>query len=286
MEGEVQESANAGMRLLGHLDSPRGVGMFAVRGVLNNEYENHITIEEAVISLVMSNPTEFVSSRAGRTFQPVHPLNFCARGTTFLMRANGPMTVASCVFSRTFLNELSEMEEGFRLNDLDIVSGIDAPRLAELCRSMFREALAPGFASSIFAEATGTAIALEIARYNGGPRSKQRTRGGLAPWQLRRLEDYLYANLSAELSLGKLAKLLGLSVRHLSRGVRQAKGITIQQWIAQRRFQEARRLLAETNLPINLVANRTGFRSAAAFATAFRAAIGCSPSEFRKVCVD
>ena len=48
----------------------------------------------------------------------------------------------------------------------------------------------------------------------------------------------------------------------------------------------ARRLLAETNLPINLVANQTGFRSAAAFATAFRAAIGCTPSEFRKVCVD
>lgn len=278
----VDQGVQAGMRLLGQLASPRGAEISAARGILNDRDENHVLVDDAVISLIMSNPTEFVYRRTGKTFQPVQPLNFCARGASFLMRANGPITVASCVFRPAFLNELAETEEDFRLNHLDIISGIESPRLTVLCQSMFREALRPGFACSIYAEASAITIALEIARYDRGP-SRDRTRGGLAPWQLRRLQDYVYANMSSELSLTNLAKLLGVSVRHLSRGLKQATGLTVQQWVAKARFKEARRLLAETDLPINLIAKQTGFLNAAAFATAFRAGTGLTPSEFRTV---
>jgi AraC family transcriptional regulator len=277
--------ADTGMNLLGHLNSQSGVGIFAVRGVLNNQQENVVEIQDSVISLILSHPTEFVSRRGGSSFRPINPLNFCAAGSTFQMRADGPMTVASCVFGRGFLRDLEEMEEGLCLSRLDIVSGISSQRITELCLSMFREALMPGFASSIFAEATGTMIALEIARYNGG-RSLDQSRGGLAPWQLRRLEDYLQANLSDDLSLEKLARLMNMSARHLSRGVRRAKGVTIQQWIARERLQKARRLLSQGDLPINLIANQAGFQTAAAFATAFKAVMGCTPSQFRKVSIN
>jgi AraC family transcriptional regulator len=111
-----------------------------------------------------------------------------------------------------------------------------------------------------------------------GPR-----RGGLAPWQMRRLDDYIRANLSENLTLHELAILLGISVRHLSRAVRQTKGVSLHRWIADYRLMEARQLLSETDLPINEIARRSAFRSAAAFSTAFRAATGFAPGEFRRL---
>ena len=194
------------------------------------------------------------------------------------------MTVSGCTFSPPFLDDLAETEDGLRLDDFDIVAGIESPRLVDLCQAMFREAIAPGFASSVFADATGTAIALEIARYNGARRRDDRPlRGGLAPWQLQRLESYVNEHLSDELTVGELARLLGMSVRHLSRVVRKTKGMSIGQWIAQGRFLEARRLLLETDFPVSVIANRTGFRSTAAFSTAFRVSAGCTPSTFRRL---
>ena len=130
----------------------------------------------------------------------------------------------------------------------------------------------------------GTAIAVEIGRCDGAQRPTQgQRRGGLAPWQMRRLEDYVHDHLSEELTLNELAQLLGISLRHLSRVVRQAKGVSVHRWIADCRILEARRLLAETDLPVQEIARRAAFHSPAAFATAFRAASDYAPVEFRRL---
>jgi AraC family transcriptional regulator len=148
---------------------------------------------------------------------------------------------------------------------------------------MLREAIQPGFASSLLAEAMGMSIALEIARYDGALRAGEEHRGGLAPWQIRRLESYVRDHLSDQLTLSELARLLGISVRHLSRTMRETKGISVHRWIAECRFSEARRLLVETDLPIHEIARRSAFQSAAAFSTAFRAMSGFSPGSFRRL---
>ena len=128
------------------------------------------------------------------------------------------------------------------------------------------------------------AVALEMARYYDRFRPYDRPRsGGLASWQMRRLDSYVRANLSADLTLDELARLLGMSVRHLSRAVKQEKGMSVHRWIADCRFREARRLLAETDSPIHEIARRAAFHSVSAFTTAFRAASGYSPGEFRRL---
>ena len=97
------------------------------------------------------------------------------------------------------------------------------------------------------------------------------------------LADHLRAHLSEDLTLHELAMLLGISVRHLSRVVRREKGVSLHRWIADYRLNEARRLLSETDLPIHEVARLSAFRSSAAFSTAFRAASGFAPSEYRRL---
>lgn len=74
---------------------------------------------------------------------------------------------------------------------------------------------------------------------------------------------------------------LGVTPTHLSRACRATCGRSALALLIDRRLYEARRLLRDTTLPVQDIAETTGFGSAAYFSRAFRAGIGASPSEFR-----
>lgn len=270
--------------LLGRVGSARGVQIVATDGLPNGRTENQLTAATAVLGYSVRMPADAAMGRRGRSLLPVGPLNFYAPGASVTLRGSGLFTLSLCFLSQRFLADLAESECKLRLDNLDLLSSIDSERLTYLSRAMFREAIAPGFASSLFAEAMGIEIALEIARYDGARRpSEGRHSGGLAPWQMRRLESYVQDHLCEDLCLDELAGLLGFSVRHLSRVVKQAKGVSVHRWIADCRLAEARRLLTATELPLHEIAQRSAFHSAAAFSTAFRSASGLTPGEFRKL---
>jgi AraC-like DNA-binding protein len=74
---------------------------------------------------------------------------------------------------------------------------------------------------------------------------------------------------------------LGVTPTHLSRACRSTCGRSALAILIDRRLYEARRLLRDTNEPVQTIAKETGFGSPAYFSRAFRAEIGASPSEFR-----
>jgi AraC-like DNA-binding protein len=56
----------------------------------------------------------------------------------------------------------------------------------------------------------------------------------------------------------------------------------VQAWIAERRLAEARRLLAQTDEPVEAVGRRSGFRDASYFSRRFRRAHGVTPAAWRR----
>lgn len=82
--------------------------------------------------------------------------------------------------------------------------------------------------------------------------------------------------------VSRYAELLGVTATHLTRACRENSGKSASRLLAERVHYEARRLLAETDLPVKEVAARLGFRSAAYFSRAFQSHTGQSPSGFRK----
>ena len=60
------------------------------------------------------------------------------------------------------------------------------------------------------------------------------------------------------LSLRDVAREVGMTPGHLTTIVRRRTGRTVQDWIIDRRMAESRRLLADTDLPIQEVARRVG----------------------------
>jgi AraC-like DNA-binding protein len=68
-----------------------------------------------------------------------------------------------------------------------------------------------------------------------------------------------------------------------AREFRQAMGTSIPRYITQFRLAEAQRLLLTTRLPVEAVQRSSGFTSATAFHETFRALVGSTPREYRRL---
>ncbi|MET0543034.1 MAG: DNA-binding response regulator [Variovorax sp.] len=90
------------------------------------------------------------------------------------------------------------------------------------------------------------------------------------------------AHLAHMPSLAELARRVGTHEKRLTRAFREQTGLSVFEFVRERRLALARRLLTQTPLGIGDIAVEAGFSSAANFATAFRAEAGVSPTEYRQ----
>lgn len=82
-------------------------------------------------------------------------------------------------------------------------------------------------------------------------------------------------------SLSDVAEAAGVSVPHLHHLFRRHLQTTPHQYLLQRCLQEARHLLASTDLPIKEVSYRSGFRDPVNFGRQFKARFGTTASAYR-----
>jgi AraC-like DNA-binding protein len=111
--------------------------------------------------------------------------------------------------------------------------------------------------------------------------SKQTSRAVL----LHRIKTYVDAGLAdPSLSPEKIARAHFISVRHLHK-LFEANGLSVCEWIRERRLDRCRRDLGDPALAeetVFTIAVRWGFTSQAHFSRLFRAAYGNTPREFRQ----
>jgi AraC-like DNA-binding protein len=84
------------------------------------------------------------------------------------------------------------------------------------------------------------------------------------------------------ISLRDVARAVSLSPGHLTTVVGRKTGRTVQEWIAERRMAEARRLLVETDLAVEEVGRRVGYGDPVYFVRSFRRAHGTTPLGWRR----
>lgn len=98
----------------------------------------------------------------------------------------------------------------------------------------------------------------------------------------RAFADMVERDFRSGKTLADYAAELGVTPTHLSRVCRETCGRPASELLHDRQFFEARRLLAETRLPIQDIAASLGFGSAAYFSRSFQARTGKTPSVFRR----
>ncbi|BBN82235.1 hypothetical protein PA25_22200 [Pseudoalteromonas sp. A25] len=93
-------------------------------------------------------------------------------------------------------------------------------------------------------------------------------------------QDRLFSD--NELSLSRLSSAINVSENHISETLSQHLGINFFQLINEYRVAEAKHLLATTERSIIDVSLESGFNSRSTFNTAFKNAVGLTPSAYRK----
>ncbi|WP_425004240.1 helix-turn-helix domain-containing protein [Mycolicibacterium sp. S3B2] len=94
--------------------------------------------------------------------------------------------------------------------------------------------------------------------------------------------DWILANLDKPHTVTSLARRAHMSGRTFARRFVEETGRTPMQWVTDQRVLFARRLLEETTLDIDRIADQSGFGNATLLRHHFRRVIGVTPSDYRR----
>jgi AraC-like DNA-binding protein len=97
------------------------------------------------------------------------------------------------------------------------------------------------------------------------------------------VRSHIVAKLPEAIAVGALAAEFGMSRSHFSHLFREKTGLTPAHFATEVRIQEAIRLLLDSRVPLQTIAEACGFSSASHFCKVFRRHRHLSPSAFRQV---
>ncbi|MGG1674918.1 response regulator [Neobacillus sp. NRS-1170] len=99
---------------------------------------------------------------------------------------------------------------------------------------------------------------------------------------IREAIDYINNNIKNELTQKEVADHVHLNPSYLSVLFKEHVKLTFSEYVTRRRIQRAKELLISTNLPINDIAEESGYKTAKYFIKIFKELEGMTPSAYRK----
>lgn len=93
--------------------------------------------------------------------------------------------------------------------------------------------------------------------------------------------EYMQQHMSEHITLKQLGELTGYSPLHIMRIFREDTQQSPHEYLSGLRMSYARRLLADTSIPVSELAAECGFSSESYFFTSFRKLNGITPGEYR-----
>lgn len=107
-------------------------------------------------------------------------------------------------------------------------------------------------------------------------------RGGLAPWQIRKVASHVESHLDSKLGTADLADLVQLSVFHFCRAFRESLNESPHTYIMRRRIERAQGMMLQTPLSLAQIAIECGLADQAHLNKSFRRFVGQSPGAWRR----
>jgi AraC family transcriptional regulator len=114
---------------------------------------------------------------------------------------------------------------------------------------------------------------------SGGTRPKV---AELARWRLRRVTEYVEANLAEPTSLADLAAAAGLTRMHFAAQFRAATGQAPHEYLLRRRIERAQEMLTEGTIPLVEIALSVGFQTQSHFTSVFKRYVGQPPRAWQQ----
>jgi len=108
------------------------------------------------------------------------------------------------------------------------------------------------------------------------------TRGGLAPWQIRRVKNYIQENLESAIRLEELSEITSLSKSYFTRAFKESFGISPHAHVNRQRIARAQEIMLTTEEPLSHISVICGLCDQAHFSKLFRRVVGISPNAWRR----
>lgn len=205
---------------------------------------------------------------AGHEFRGWQDPRTLTRVTYFYIDPSGPLLDPDFRFSKI------NFEPRLFFDDSD---------LWETAMKLKAQAEVSGSGNLLYAEALSTVLAHELVRLNNGITAPEPlTRGGLAGWQRKAVQQHIEEHLAEPISLATLAALAQLSPYHFSRAFKQSFGMPPHRYHTNLRIDRAKTLLAKPALSVRETAASVGFSEMSAFSTAFHKFTGRTPTDYRR----
>ena len=163
------------------------------------------------------------------------------------------------------------VDEGHVLTSAGVAAGID------LCLHIVRRDHGAEVAARV-------ARRMVVAPYRDGGQAQfvERPLGDGRDGSLAATRAWALDRLFSPLDVRALAAHAGVSERTFARRFRAETGTTPLQWVLRQRVREAERLLERTDLPVEEVAERAGFGTAASLREHFARANHTTPTAYRR----
>lgn len=155
-------------------------------------------------------------------------------------------------------------------------------RLGNALGAVLRDGGIIGEPPDLYVEALADSLVEHLFDFYAADKTKPRLlKGGLAPKSLRRVAEFVEANLESNLTIEELARASGLSRFHFARAFKQSTGFAPYQYVIKQRIERAKILLATKNLPIAGIGFSVGFKNQSHFTKLFRGVVGITPKAYR-----
>ncbi|HEY8562328.1 MAG TPA: AraC family transcriptional regulator [Pyrinomonadaceae bacterium] len=165
----------------------------------------------------------------------------------------------------------------------EIYKGKD-PLIEHIGFALLAESRSETPAGKLYTDSLIQTLTLHLLKnYSNAASVQENLNGGLSGYKLKRVREFIDANLEEDLSLAELAEVADLSQFHFARAFRKSTGQTPQQYLMQQRIERAKQLLTKDDLPIVEISLRTGFKNQSHFTTLFRKFTNSTPKLWREM---
>ena len=166
-----------------------------------------------------------------------------------------------------------QLKSHFRLRD---------PLIQQMGLALKTELEIAGKDSKLYADSMATALGAHLLQRYGVKNSLVKEyRGGLAPYQLKIIMEYIQTHLDTDLTLNQLANLIEISPHYFASLFKQSTGLSPHKYITQCRLEAAKTLLRQRDLAIALICQEVGFKNQSHFTRIFRQHFNITPKVYR-----
>jgi AraC-like DNA-binding protein len=198
-------------------------------------------------------------------------------------RNRGPVDWVHYHVPRATFDAFTDDIEVSRIETLESVHGTVDPVLHHLTQLILPSLNAPQAFSELFLDYFRLLFCAHVAqKYAPSFDTISSPRGGLAPWQKRRVIELFREHLDGPLKLLTLAGQCGLSVSHFARAFRQSFGTPPHHYLVLQRVERGKALLSRSTCALSEVAQLAGFSDQASFSRTFKAVVGTTPGQWRR----